>query len=217
LAEVSSFLLNNQQEIEVNLQSLSISWKLNPPYGSHFGGSWEVQVKLVKNLLYKNVLTTILTYEEMYTILCRIEAMVNSRPLCKIAEDSDVSYLAPSLFLMGDYLHSIPEDVPDPKMSLKCRWSLLKQITHNLWKRWKTEYVNSLISANKWFTNCKNICVGDLVYVKEMNTSPLNYPIGRVVKVFPGKDNIVRVVEVFFNNKSFVRPVNKLILIGDSE
>jgi len=48
--------------------------------------------------------------EELCTVLCRIEAILNSRPLVQLSSDpAEYDYLTPGHFLIGRLLLSIPE------------------------------------------------------------------------------------------------------------
>ncbi|VEN61539.1 unnamed protein product, partial [Callosobruchus maculatus] len=49
------------------------------------------------------------TYEEISTVLSLIEALLNSRTLCEVSNDSlDLSCLTPAHFLIGDSMFSFP-------------------------------------------------------------------------------------------------------------
>ncbi|XP_070548346.1 uncharacterized protein [Ptychodera flava] len=41
----------NEAKIKENLLREGIEWKFNPPYGSHFGGVWERQIRTIRQLL----------------------------------------------------------------------------------------------------------------------------------------------------------------------
>ena len=103
------------------LADLRIQFKTNPPYGPHFGGIWESNVKSVKTHLFKVIGTQILTYEELNTILVQIEGLLNSRPLCVLSSDpSELTALTPAHFLNITPVQYLPVedlvDVPDNRL-----------------------------------------------------------------------------------------------------
>jgi len=50
-----------------------------------------------------------LTFEEMQTTLCEIEAILNSRPLLPLnADPNDLTYLSPGHFLVDTTLNGLP-------------------------------------------------------------------------------------------------------------
>ena len=78
-------------------------WSFNPPGAPHFGGIWEAAVRSSKYHLKRIIGESILTYEEFATLLCQIEACLNSRPLVPLTEDpSDSLVLTPVHFLIGE-------------------------------------------------------------------------------------------------------------------
>jgi len=52
--------------------------------------------------------------------------------------------------------------------------------------------------------------VGDIVLVGHDNLKRLDWPLARVVKVFPGRDGVTRVVRVRTATGELVRPVQRL-------
>lgn len=94
---------------------------------------WEASIKSIKNHLYRVLGTTNLTYDELNTILIRIEAVLNSRPLTPCFSDpTDTTPLTPAHFLIGEPTCSLPEPdltgVPDNRLK---RWQRVTQLTHN--------------------------------------------------------------------------------------
>jgi len=64
----------------------------------------------MKSLIYRVLGESHLSYEELCTILTRAEACLNSRPLTEMSTDpSDLTYLTPGHFLIGESLLAIPE------------------------------------------------------------------------------------------------------------
>ncbi|GFY70989.1 uncharacterized protein TNIN_221881 [Trichonephila inaurata madagascariensis] len=51
---------------------------------------------------------------------------------------------------------------------------------------------------------------GDIVLVGDTNSKRINWPLGKVKNIYPGKDGIVRVVEIKTKNGTFLRPVQRL-------
>jgi hypothetical protein len=87
-----------------------IIWEFNPPSAPHFGGLWEVGVKSVKTHLRRTIGEQILTFQELYTLLTQIEAVLNSRPLWAISSDpNDLTALTPGHFLTLVPLTCLPE------------------------------------------------------------------------------------------------------------
>lgn len=116
-------------------------WIFNPHSASHFGGKWEAAVKSTKHHLLRVIEDTVLTYEELTTIIVQIEAVLNSRPVYPLSDDAnDLSALTPGHFLIGEAPTTIPEPnlsaVPISRLS---RWQLLKQKVDLFWTRWHTE------------------------------------------------------------------------------
>lgn len=57
------------------------------------GGLWEAAVKSTKSLLQKVIQDQVLTYEELNTVLHRVEASLNSRPFGSLSPDpNDLSH-----------------------------------------------------------------------------------------------------------------------------
>jgi len=78
----------------------------------HFGGLWEAGVKSVHHL--KRCIDLTLIFEEMSTLLCRIEACFNSRPIAPISDNLDDYYaLTPDHFLVGFFLIAPTESMLD--------------------------------------------------------------------------------------------------------
>lgn len=62
----------------------NIDWKFIPPSSPHVGGLWEAGVKSCKFHLKCIIGQTLLTFEELSTVLVQIEACLNSRPICQL-------------------------------------------------------------------------------------------------------------------------------------
>ncbi|XP_008179517.1 uncharacterized protein LOC103308231 [Acyrthosiphon pisum] len=197
-----------------NVLEHQIRWHFNPPSAPHMGGIWEAAVKSTKSLLHRVIQNTVLTYEELNTVLHQVEATLNSRPLSAMSSDpSDYRTLTAGHFLTLEPLVTIPspQDVADlVTMSSHKRWSLIQQIQYHFWTRWKNEYLHTLQERPKWNRPDKNLQLDDLVIIKEP-TPPLKWSTARVIEVHPGDDGIVRVAKVKTSTeKVLTRPAVKL-------
>ena len=133
-------LLNNvkhNEKITKTLVEEGITWHFLPQKASHFGGIWEAATKSTKYHLNRIVGNVRLTYEEMSTVLCQIEACLNSRPLVPLSSDpSDYGVLTPGHFLIGCALNTIPEpDITDVKLNRLNRWQHVETLCQHFWKR----------------------------------------------------------------------------------
>lgn len=194
-------------------EKLYLKWKFSPPTGPHFNGLAEAGVKSLKTHLVRVVGEQIFSYEEMSTLLCEIEAVLNSRPLCSQSSDpNDLIPLTPSHFLtLGPLLPIIPEpDLSEIAIARLSRWQLIQKLQSDFWKRYSLEYLNTLQQRLKWVNPVEEVKLNDLVLIKHETTSPLKWPLGRVVQLHPGADGHVRVVTVKTQNGQLRRPVIKL-------
>ena len=75
------------------------------------------------------------------------------------------------------------------------------------------EYLPSLQERPKCQREQKNLRVGDLVLIADDNVNRNQWPLGKVVNVFPGVDNLVRSAELRAKGTTLKRPVTKLCLL----
>ncbi|XP_071580995.1 uncharacterized protein [Temnothorax nylanderi] len=107
-------LINDSQvrsDINQFVREQETSWSFIPPNAPHFGGLWEAAVKSAKYHMARIIGQAHLTFEEMQTVLCEVEAILNSRPLTQLSADpNDLAYLtiSPGNFLVGTALNSFP-------------------------------------------------------------------------------------------------------------
>jgi hypothetical protein len=199
------------EEVSHHLVDRGTTWHFNPP-APRQGGLWEAGVKSVKYHLRRVVGDQNLRQDEFGTLLCTIEAILNSRPLCTMSPDlSDLDALTPAHFLIGIILTSIlEEDVTEIKQNRLTRWQRVQQMTQHFWKRWSAEYLSSLQQRFKWTKKSSNIQVGDLVLMHDETLNSTKWKLARVIATHPGKDSLVRVVTVKTAKGEYERPVVKL-------
>ncbi|CAI6371615.1 unnamed protein product [Macrosiphum euphorbiae] len=193
--------------------SVHCTWHFNPPGAPHFGGLWEAAVRSSKSLLMRIMGEHTFTIEEFGTVLCRCEAILNSRPITPASSDpAELECLTPGHFLIGRPLLAVPEaTIPSTTRSLEQRWKLVSQCVQTFWRRWRNEYLQTLQIRSRWTNDSPNISVDDMVVIKDPHTPPLKWRMGRVIEVLPGSDNVVRVVRLRTATGILTRPVVKVV------
>lgn len=220
-------LLINKTELEMEeynielrneLLRLNIQWHFSPPSGPHFNGLAEAAVKSIKTHLKKIMGSTLLTFEEMSTLLCQIEACVNSRPLCALSSNpNDLLPLTPGHFLIGQPLLSIPEEnYLEAKVNWLTRWQLVQKMSQHFWDRWKREYLHELQTKAKWLKQREEPKENDLVLIKDDNAQSNKWPMARILKLHKGDDGLTRVVTVKTENNVLKRPIAKICLLPNT-
>ncbi|XP_024893013.1 uncharacterized protein LOC112468186 [Temnothorax curvispinosus] len=205
-----------QSEIQHFVREQQFSWSFIPPNAPHFGGLWEAAVKSAKYHLNRIVGKANLTFEELATVLCEIEAILNSRPLTPLSEDpNDLSCLTPGHFLVGAPLNSFPcEDLTDVNENRLVRWQRVEQMRQHFWRRWSVEYLHTLQERNKWKTNKgQQLRVDQIVLLKQQGLAPMQWLIGRIEKTHAGPDGQVRTATVRTASGKFVRPLTKIAIL----
>ena len=221
LKQLAEFLENQKTQNIVSqfCTSQRVQWKFIPEHSPHFGGLWEASVKAMK-YHFKRVASNVkLTFEECSTVITQIEACLNSRPLVALScNDDGIEVLTPGHFLIGRPVESLPDpSFSYRSLSLVRRWHLCQNLVRHFWQRWSREYLSSLRKYAKWHKPTRNLSSGDVVILQEDGMIPTQWPLGRVVQTFSGKDGLVRVANVKTQRGVYKRPVHKLALLLSSE
>ena len=194
----------------------NIHWKFNPPCAPHMGGIWERLVRSVKEVLMTVMKDRVLTDAQLNTLFTEVENVLNSRPLTPASDDiKDLEALTPNHILIGQHsnwhtMGHFPEKVSSRKM-----WKQVQIASNYFWKRWKREYLPMLNVRVCGKTKSQNHAIRDLVLVSDVDLPRGKWPLGRIIKVMPGSDGIVRVAEVRTKDGTYVRPVVKLCKLED--
>lgn len=110
------------------------------------------------------------------------------------------------------------------------RWRRVQSIANEFWHKWKREYVASLRCRQKWFGVKRDIKIHDIVLISDPNSPRNAWKLGRVDKVFPSDDQLVRKVKVLVGTRELdahgkrvasvayvERPIHKLVLLVPSD
>ncbi|GBL84606.1 hypothetical protein AVEN_191071-1 [Araneus ventricosus] len=195
--------------------SEGIDWNFIPPKSPHFGGLWEAGVKSVKHHLKRTIGNLHFTYEEFETIMIQTEGILNSRPLTPLSSDEDnFDVLTPGHDFRGRPISSIPEpfltDINENRLS---RWQKTTKVVQLIWKKWKSDYLNTLQARSKWMAEKDDLIIGQMVLIKDDFLPINNWLLGRILEVYYGSDGKVRVVKVRTKSGNFKRTINKIAVL----
>ena len=225
----------DQEKVKPSLLRQPCDWitfKTNVPSASHMGGVWERQIRTVRNVLSSLLRDNAkqLDDESLRTLMCEAEAIVNSRPLTvnQLADSDSPEPLSPShlLTMKSKVLLSPPGQFEPADMYARKRWRRVQHLANEFWSRWRKEFLLSLQERQKWLRPRRNLCVGDVVMVKDVNLSRNKWLLARVASVYPSKDGQVRKAQVAITDgcldkngrrsgplRYLERPVQKLVLV----
>lgn len=189
-------------------------WKFIAPLSPWWGGWWERLVRSVKTALRKTLGKRCLSRAELETVLCEVEACINSRPLTFVGDTPDCpNPLTPNHFLTG---HSVgfqakvaenPSVVSARALSERARVCELRMT--RFWSVWRDEYLRHLPPAGTGSPRGQ-LRVGDPVLIREDKVPRLQWDFGVVSRVFPGRDGRVRSAEVRTKGGLKTRAVQRL-------
>ena len=200
----------NWSQLESKLQVKSIEWTFNPPTAAWWGGWWERLVRSVKELLRRMVGSAKLTKRELARCLLSLTHTINSRPLTTLTEDQDdLEPLTPEMFMRDLPVTGLPERELITDKDLKIAYSKLQNIRQSLTDRFRREYLANLVQM-KSEKPCTLLKKGDVVLVGADNKKRYEWPLGKILEVFPGRDGKPRVASVKTKGGILTRPFQRL-------
>ncbi|GIY86739.1 DUF5641 domain-containing protein [Caerostris darwini] len=87
---------------------------------------------------------------------------------------------------------------------------LRKRIRYLQNQRFQMEYLSKFIRSPQSFSKRRNLSPGDIVLVGSDNTKRLNWPLGRIIELFQGKDNVERVARLRVAIGEIIRPIQRI-------
>jgi hypothetical protein len=210
---------NPDEQMAGFLANEGIDWKFIPPRAPNFGGLWEAAIKAFKYHFKRVVSGANLNYEEFLTVITQIEGILNSRPLSPLSSnEDDFGALTPAHFLIGRSMNAIPEpDLTNVSDNRLKNWQKVPKFVQILRRKWRHNYLNELQQRSKWRWEKNNIKVGELVLLVEDNLPTHKWALGRIIDVYFGNDNKVRVVLVKTQQDTFKRSVSKICVLPMQE
>ncbi|XP_068687756.1 uncharacterized protein [Montipora foliosa] len=170
------------------------------PRAPWWGGQFELLIGVVERSFNKTIGVTTLTWDELSDVLLDVEVQINRRPLSYVDDDVQLPILTPSAFLF-QRSNSLPEQEPwrEENVDLRRRGKYLRSLTA-LRER------HNLNHKRKNF----EVAVGDIVLIKAEDKNRNKWPMGVVQQIYPGRDGVVRAVQVHTATGKLERPIQHL-------
>ena len=210
-------------QVENETVARGITWKYNIELGPWGNGITERMVGLVKKPLKIALGSRTWSKNQLYTVLTEIEALINSRPLAAAREAfDDVSPITPSELCIGRKLLHIPDGRSTKlhtieKTDFVAQLRIRRHVMGTFWRKWVNDYLLQLAPEKLWRKNeaTAPIKIDDVVVIKEDTLKKRQrWILGRVLQTFPGKDGIIRAVQLRTGDgKTVRRPVRRLALL----
>lgn len=204
--------LKQTSDVTRLMASKRIVFKHIPARASHMAGIWERAVSQVKYHLKRVMKDTKLTARRFDHVLKQIECCLNSRPLWAVTPtEDDIEVITPSHFFNFEPINTLPRpDLEHIPMNRLDQYQYLYRLYTEFWRCWSKEYLTELQPRRKWNKEKPNVRVGQIVVVSEDNLPPSRWPIGKIIAVYPGKDELIRTVAVLCRGKELKRPIHRL-------
>ena len=214
------FFMQLPEELGQELaEKYNIEWCFIPPGSPWFGGFYERLVREVKRSLGDTLTNRRLTKTELNIAISETAHRLNLRPLTHTpigSEDDTVltpHHLAkhrPGWPLLPGLHNGKYVEVDERSIYRKGR-----VLADELMRKFIAYYLPVLTKKVKWLKETDPLQVGDLVLMIEPNMTRKEWPRGKIIKLFYGKDNVPRVADVLkANGKIKRRPVRKLARIN---
>ncbi|XP_033209399.1 uncharacterized protein LOC117168112 [Belonocnema kinseyi] len=92
-------------------------------------------------------------------------------------------------------------------------YNLITKARQDFWKRWYKEYLDELQTRQKWQKSASEMKVGSVVILMENNLGYTRWPLGVILEVFPGSEDIDRVASVKTASGVYKRNITRLCLL----
>ncbi|XP_055846083.1 uncharacterized protein LOC129912027 [Episyrphus balteatus] len=180
-----------------------ILWQFIPAYSPWMGGAWERLIQSIK-ITVEFILKGVVPREDVLrNALIEAQGQINRRPLTHIPVDpEDPRPLTPNSMLFGDDDRNVtaPGVFYESDINSRLYSRRAQHLMMEFTKRWYTEYLPEIARRSKWHKNIKPVVEGSIVILVEPNDIRESWKMGRVTKVYPGPDGVVRICDVRLPN-----------------
>ncbi|XP_071033140.1 uncharacterized protein [Parasteatoda tepidariorum] len=196
--------------IQADSTAYQIKWNFHPPSAPWYGGWWERLIRVLKDLLKRNLGKASLNYEEMLTMLAECESTINQRPLSHTSEDpEEPKSLTPYSHFLREVITPLHCDTVDLDLTdgnhLRKMLRYLQKARDDFPKRFQKEYLVALVKNPEEKQRYK-LKEGDILLVGSSNFKRIDWPLARVEELISGEDGKHRVARLKLAHTTIIRP-----------
>ena len=154
-------------------------------------------------------LTSHISYEAFESVILNNERNLNNRPLTYVeAEGGEEEVLTPIMILWGRDAYPVEDTEGSEAEKLTRMTKRLEDAKTHVWKRWKREYMHSLMESH-WLNKERGSTpkVGEIVLVVGDEKNRGEWKKGKVVRLIEGRDGVVRGVTLLHKGCTIERPL----------
>lgn len=192
-------------------QKFQLQWHFQPAYSPWWGGAWERLIQSIKKCIDFVMQSEKPHAHVLHNAIIEAEFWMNRRPLTHIPVDhEDAEPLTPYLALFGQKQEEVSAVLGTFAVNEPNSRSASKRAQHLVDKfmsRWVKEYLPNIMRRSKWFDETVAVKLGDIVIITDPSQPKIAWRKGRIVKIHPGKDQIIRAADV-----EIVTQVNKKLI-----
>ena len=152
------------------VSSIGVNWINKLPLAPWHGSFFERLIKSTKILLRKQLEKSRLNYEELQTVLCEVETILNNRPLTYYHSDNIEQCSTRNHLLFGRTMKLFDPEPTDITYDINFHSKKISNIINHFWQRWRREYLNMLRENHKITSTNKNhptLSLNDIVLIEE--------------------------------------------------
>ena len=201
--------IRKSERLQDHLAREDIRWQFNLSRSPWWGGMYERVIKDLKKTPYKTLRRTTLSFEQLETVIVDIERQINNRPLTYVeSEGGEEQVLTPNVLMWGQNAHEIEEIEEDGDEVSKLH-KRLKEAKQHAWKRWKHEYIHSLLESHRVNRKTGPVPdIGEIVLVVGDEKNRAKWKKGRMMRHVRGRDGVIRGVILPHKGHHIERPLS---------
>ena len=201
------------EEFNEFLTKGNIKWKFNLPRAPWWGGNLKRLIGLTKQLLFKSLGKTSLSWNELESVLLDVEVNLKNGPLTYIEDNIQNPIFTENSMLLGQDTVMLEEDTKeDDRNSCKKHQKYIVRCKDAAWRRWKREYLTVLHESHNMAHKTKvlKIDIGDVIMIKGEDKKRGKWKISIVKELYRGKDQEILGVQIETAKGCLERPIQLL-------